>query len=89
MGSLERFEEGAVVGPEEMHRAGLVKQAGTGGVKVLGEGELHKALTVRANAFSRSAVAKIEAAGGKVEPIQPPKPPVRNPMRSPYSRERA
>jgi large subunit ribosomal protein L15 len=88
VGRLERFEDGAVVGPEEMHRAGLIKRAEAGGVKILGEGELRKALTVRANAFSRSAIAKIEAAGGKVEPIQPPKRPVRNPMRSPYSAER-
>ena len=85
VGSLERFEDGAVVGPEELRRAGLVKQAGPGGVKILGEGELHKALTVRADAFSRSAAAKIEAAGGKVELIEPPKPPARNPMRAPYS----
>jgi len=88
VGSLHRFDEGAVVGPEEMRREGLVKQAGPGGVKVLGGGELRKALTVRANAFSQSAVAKIEAAGGKVEPISPPRPPVRNPMRKPYGTER-
>jgi large subunit ribosomal protein L15 len=89
VGSLERFEDGAVVGPEDMKRAGLIKQVGRGGVKVLGDGELHTALTVRADAFSRSAVAKIEAAGGKAEPIEGPRPPVRNPMRSPYSTERA
>ena len=88
VGRLERFEEGSVVGPEELRRAGLVRQAGPAGVKVLGEGELHKALTVRANAFSRSAAAKIEAAGGKVEMIRPPAPPVRNPMRSSGSPER-
>jgi large subunit ribosomal protein L15 len=88
VGSLERFDDGTVVGPEEMHSAGLVKRSPAGGVKVLGEGELHKALCVRANAFSRSAAAKIEAAGGKAEPISAPEPPVRNPMRSPYRTER-
>jgi len=88
VGRLDRFDEGTVVGPEEMHRAGLVGRAPAGGVKVLGQGELSKALTVRANAFSRSAVAKIEAAGGTVEPILPPKPPVRNPMGSAHGTER-
>lgn len=81
VGQLSRFEASSQVGPEELRRAGLVKQMPGGGVKVLGDGELDRALTVRANAFSRSAAAKIEAAGGKAELIPRPAPPVRNLMR--------
>ena len=47
---------------------GLIKSFGDG-VKVLGRGELEKQLTVKVNAFSKSAVEKIEAAGGKVEVV--------------------
>jgi hypothetical protein len=55
----------------------------------LGDGELQVALTVRANAFSKSAVAKIESAGGKVEVIAGPKPPVRHKMGGGASRRPA
>ena len=79
---LNRFPAGAVVTPEELGRIGMVKQAPSGGVKVLGNGEIDRALTVHANAFSKSAVAKIEAAGGSAELIPGPKPPVRNKMGS-------
>lgn len=79
---LNRFDAGARVTPEDLERLGLLKQPAASGVKVLGDGELDKALTVRAHAFSKSAVAKIEAAGGTVEIIPPPKPSVRNKMRS-------
>ena len=64
----EKFEDGAVVDVEALIAAGLVKKA-LDGVKVLGNGEISKKLTVKANAFSESAKAKIEAAGGKVEVI--------------------
>jgi large subunit ribosomal protein L15 len=64
---LEQFDKGAVVGPEELRAHGLVKKRGK--VKVLGQGELTKALTVRAHAFSVGAVERIEAAGGTVEVI--------------------
>jgi large subunit ribosomal protein L15 len=80
--SLNRFPAGATVTPEELASSGLVKQSARGGVKVLGDGELEKALTVRANAFSKSAVAKIEAAGGTVQLIPAPQPSVRNKMGS-------
>lgn len=63
IGGLSRFDEGAEVTPETMCEAGLVKSIGDL-VKVLGDGELDKALTVRAHRFSASAKAKIEAAGG-------------------------
>ena len=64
----EKFEDGAVVDVEALIDAGLVKKA-LDGVKVLGNGEISKKLTVKANAFSESAKAKIEAAGGKAEVI--------------------
>jgi large subunit ribosomal protein L15 len=59
------FEAGAAVGPEELHGRGLVRKAMP--VKVLGQGELDRALTVRAHAVSAAARAKIEQAGGTVE----------------------
>ena len=64
----EKFEDGAVVDVEALINAGLVKKA-MDGVKVLGNGEISKKLTVKVNAFSESAKAKIEAAGGKAEVI--------------------
>lgn len=66
VGELERFEPDTVVTPEVLARAGLVKQA-KNGVKILGDGEISRPLTVRVQAASRQAIAKIEAAGGKVE----------------------
>lgn len=65
---LNRFDEGAVVTPEFLIESGLVKKM-KDGIKVLGDGELEKSLTVRANAFSKSATEKITAAGGKAEVI--------------------
>ena len=66
--SLSRFEAGTEVTPVELAEAGLVKSLGHP-IKVLGRGELKQALTVKANHFSASAKAKIEAAGGKAEEI--------------------
>jgi large subunit ribosomal protein L15 len=65
---LEEFPEGSTVGPEEFEIAGLLRGK-TGPVKVLGQGELSKKLTVRAHKFSAGARQKIESAGGTVEPI--------------------
>ncbi|MCC6574515.1 MAG: 50S ribosomal protein L15 [Planctomycetes bacterium] len=65
---LDVFDSGASVGPDEFIKAGVINRM-LDGVKVLGDGELKKKLTVRAHAFSASAKAKIEAAGGKVELI--------------------
>ena len=65
---LNKFEAGAVVDQAALEEAGIVKQV-RDGVKILGEGELKVALTVKANKFSKSAVEKIEAAGGKAEVI--------------------
>ena len=66
---LNRFAEGAVVTPAMMVEQGLVRKVAPDGVKVLGNGEIERALTVQAHGFTKSAAAKIEAAGGKVEVI--------------------
>ena len=63
---LEKFVEGTVVDAELLKASGLVKKTGNG-IKILGNGELTKNLTVKANAFSESAKEKIEKAGGKAE----------------------
>lgn len=63
-----KFEAGAVVDTEALIAAGLIKKA-MDGVKVLGNGDLTKELTVKAHAFSKSAIEKIEKAGGKTEVI--------------------
>lgn len=66
--ALNAFDNGAVVGIEELLAKRIIRKA-EDGLRVLGNGELKKKLTVKANAFSESAKAKIEAAGGKVEVI--------------------
>lgn len=63
---LETFEAGSSVDPEMLINAGFIK-AVCDGVKILADGELTKAVTVKAHKFSKSAVAKIEAVGGTVE----------------------
>ena len=65
---LERFEDGAVVTVESLVEKGIIGDV-CDGVKALGGGELTKKLTVKLNAFSESAKAKIEAAGGTCEVI--------------------
>ena len=65
---LNSYEEGTVITPELLIADGKVKQV-TAGVKILGDGELEKKLTVQANKFSKAAIEKIEAAGGKAEVI--------------------
>ena len=66
--ALERFDNDAVVTVEELLAAGVIKNP-QDGVKILGNGELTKKLTVKANAFSEGAKAKIEALGGTCEVI--------------------
>ena len=66
--ALERFEDGATVSVETLIESGIVTNP-RDGVKILGNGELTKKLTVQANAFSAGAVEKIEALGGKAEVI--------------------
>ena len=63
---LNRFEDGAVVDTAALLKAGLIKKVNDG-VKVLGNGDLTKKLTVEAAAFTASAKEKIEKAGGKAE----------------------
>ena len=65
---LEQFEDGSVVTIDTLKENGIVKNT-RDGVKILGNGELTKKLTVQANAFSAGAVEKIEALGGKAEVI--------------------
>ena len=65
---LEKFENGAVVTPELLKEMGILKNQ-LCGVKVLGNGELTKKITVKAHKFSQSAIEKIEAIGGKAEVI--------------------
>ena len=65
---LNNFEDGAVVTPELLKEMGLLKKQ-LAGVKVLGNGNLDKKITVKANNFSKSAVEKIENKGGKAEVI--------------------
>ena len=65
---LDMFEDGAVVGAKELIEAGLIKKE-LDGVKILGNGELTKKLTVRAAKFTGAAKEKIEALGGKAEVI--------------------
>lgn len=68
VGRLEEFRKGSTVGPDELRARGLIKKRGR--IKVLGEGELTKDLTVRAHAFSVGAVERIESAGGTVEVLE-------------------
>jgi large subunit ribosomal protein L15 len=65
---LNRFEEGVTVSPELLVEQGFVKKV-RDGLRILGEGELKKKLTVRAHHFSKSASEKIQKAGGTTEVI--------------------
>lgn len=65
---LNRFDNGAVVDPVALVEAGVVKNV-RDGIRILGTGDLEKSLTVRANGFTKTAIEKIEAAGGKAEVI--------------------
>lgn len=66
--TLNKFEDGAVVDIAALTEKGIVKNS-FDGVKILSNGNITKKLTVKANAFSKGAAAKIEAAGGKAEVI--------------------
>ena len=66
--TLERFDNDTEVTIDTLLEAGIIKSA-KDGVKILGNGELTKKLTVKVNAFSESAKTKIEALGGKAEVI--------------------
>ncbi len=79
LSTLERFDGGTEIGPDELRDRGLVAKRGL--VKVLARGELSKSLTVRAHAFSAAAVRAIEAAGGHTEVLPLPWPTGRPPIR--------
>ena len=67
---LNRFEEGTEVTPEVLFESGLVKKSkAKDGIKVLGNGELEKKLTVKAHKFTKAAQEKIDSVGGKAEVI--------------------
>ncbi len=68
VGSLEKFDNGAVIDAKVLLDAGVLSKCEYG-FKVLGNGSLSKKITVKASAFSESAKAKIEAAGGKAEVV--------------------
>ena len=68
LSDLNKFEDGAVITPELLKEMGIIKNQ-LCGVKILGNGELEKKLTIKANRFSTAAVTKIEGAGGKAEVI--------------------
>src|SRR5213080_702798 len=72
VGSLDRFDDGAEVTPEALVERGLLKNTKTD-VKLLGNGELKKKLTVRVHAISATAREKVEAAGGTVALLREPK----------------
>ena len=68
VGTLNAFEDGAVVDAQALYEAGILKKP-CDGIKILSNGNLTKNLTVKANAFSEAAKQKIEAAGGKTEVV--------------------
>ncbi len=68
LGTLDKFDAGAEVTPQVLTERGMISDPSH--VKVLGTGELKKALVIRAHAFSASAKEKIEAAGGKAEVLE-------------------
>jgi large subunit ribosomal protein L15 len=67
VGDLNEMADLAVVSPETLEEKGIIRKLEKNGLKVLGDGEVTRAMTVKAHKFSKSAVQKIEAAGGKVE----------------------
>src|SRR5437764_15176286 len=75
MEALNQFDEGARVDVDTMRKAGLANGRAAG-IKILGDGDLTKKLTVSAHAFSASAKTKIEGKGGTCELITPPARPV-------------
>ena len=81
---LARFDAGTEVTPELLKEAGLIRNLRRD-VKILGQGELTTKLTVSAHSFSKSAVEKIEAAGGSVTWLKPPHQPKRRKHRSAVS----
>jgi large subunit ribosomal protein L15 len=81
VGDIDKlFDAGGEVNVETLRTKGLAKKS-MDGVRILGEGDVTKKLVVKAHHFSKSAKEKIEAKGGTVELVPPPKKPVRNKMK--------
>lgn len=81
VGDLDKhFKDGDTVDADTLRKVGLAKGPADG-VRILGEGELSRRLTVKAHHFSKSAAEKITAKGGSAEVIPPPKKPKRNKMK--------
>lgn len=80
VGDLDVFADGDVVDAEALKKKGLAKGPADG-VRILGQGELSRKLTVKADHFSKSAAEKIAAKGGSMETVPGPKKPVRNKMK--------
>lgn len=81
VGDLDKhFGDGATIDHDALRQAGLANGPADG-IRVLGEGEVTKKLTVKAHHFSKSAAEKIAAKGGTAEVIPPPKKPKRNKMK--------
>jgi large subunit ribosomal protein L15 len=86
VGDLDaRFQDGDTVDQESLKKVGLARGPADG-VRILGEGELTKRLTVRVHHASKSAAEKITSRGGAVELIPPPKKPKRNKMKGPAAK---
>lgn len=81
VGDLDVFKDGDTVDLESLEKSGLVR-GHAHGVRILGDGELTRKLTVRAHHFSKSALEKIQAKGGSAEVVPGPKKPVRNKMKA-------
>lgn len=70
VGDLDlHFSENSTIGPIELHDSGLVKKS-LDGIKILGFGEIKKPITIKAHSFSKTAVDKIQAAGGTIEELK-------------------
>ena len=69
LGSLNRFDENTVISPAELYDANLISDKDAE-IKILGDGDLAKPLTIRAHRFSKSAIEKIKKTGGKLEILQ-------------------
>ena len=67
VGQLDCFDEGTVVTAELLKQKGIIGKIEKNGLKVLGDGKITKALTIKANKFTQSAIKKIQKAGGAVE----------------------
>jgi large subunit ribosomal protein L15 len=80
------FDEGATIDHATLKAKGLANGP-TDGVRVLGNGDVTKKLTIKAHHFSKSALEKIQAKGGTAEVIPPPKKPVKNKMKPKKSKE--